>query len=625
MNATSTATVWSIQSELEGWLRRVLDAEGLPQVDDLSLTPPQRAEHGDWTTNVALCIAAQRAEVLAQDPESPLAQLTNPRAVAEYLVQALQRDMLTSVKKIEVAGPGFINFFVDESVTNTSVSLLAQGVWSQLIPQFGEQQLAIVEYSSPNIAKPFSIGHLRSTIIGDVIARLLTATGYDVRRDNHLGDWGTQFGKLMYAITTWGDETAIAQSPRPIKELVELYVRFHTEAEEHPELEDAGRAWFKRLEEGDSEACRLWQQCIEWSWKEFEAIYERLGVTFTENDGRGYGESFFEDKMDVVIDELQSKNLLTESEGAQLVFFPNDELPPLMILQRSGSTLYATRDLATDRWRLFEKYGRDALIINEVGAEQSLYFKQIFAIESMLGWTKPGQRVHVGHGLYRFQDRKMSTRKGNIIWLEDVLVEAEKRAFYLTSSKHQIDFETNTVVTLNTVKPQHTRKLSEISNNAEKIAIGAIKWNDLKRSAHLDITFDWDELLSMDGNSGPYMQYSYVRTVSLLQKAREALGAAPEFSLDDLAQFAWNDAEQALIRQLLHYPLAVEQAARQYAPHVVCTQLYQVAQAFNTFYAHSPVVQDDSVQMARVALVQATQQVLGHGLELLGIERIERM
>lgn len=598
MNTTTPATLWSIQSHLESWLRRVLNQHGLPQVDDLGWSPPQRAEHGDWTTNVALRFAALRDEAVEANPDSVLAQHSNPRAVANFLADALMAAPLDSVARVDVAGPGFLNVTLNTSVYEQTLESLVQAQWQQILPQVGQNRVAVVEYSSPNIAKPFTIGHLRSTIIGDVVANLLVSVGYDVRRDNHLGDWGTQFGKLMYAIKTWGDEEAITNSSRPIKELVDLYVRFHTEAETQPELEDEGRAWFKRLEDGDAEARRLWQKCIELSWKEFELIYNRLGVTFTENDGRGYGESYFENKMDVVIDALNTKNLLTESEGAQLVFFPEDALPPLMILQRSGSTLYATRDLATDYWRLFEQYGRDALIINEVGAEQELYFRQLFAIEQMLGWTSPEQRVHVGHGLYRFKDRKMSTRKGNVIWLEEVLDEALERAQKLSDTTSEPEI-------------------------AKAVSIGAIKWNDLKRSAHLDITFDWDELLSMDGNSGPYMQYTYVRTVSLLNKAREAHAA--EFAASDIDNRDWSESEQALLRQLGRYPIAVEQAAKQYAPHTLCTQLYAIAQAFNTFYAHSPVVQEGSVDAGRWYLVQATNAVLEHGLQLLGIERIQRM
>ncbi|MCD8484533.1 arginine--tRNA ligase [Candidatus Woesebacteria bacterium] len=444
------------------------------------------------------------------------------------------------------------------------------------------------------MAKPFTIGHLRSTIIGDAVANLLEATGWTVKRDNHLGDWGTQFGKQICAIKKWGDEEEIAQSERPVKKLVELYVKFHAEAEENPELVDEGRAWFKKLEDGDLEARRLWQKCIDWSWKEFNQIYEELGVRFTENDGRGYGESYFEDKMDVVVEELETKNLLTDSEGARLVFFPDDQYPPLMVIKKDGTTLYATRDLATDKFRL-QKYGADVRIINEVGAEQSLYFQQIFAIELMLGWVEPDQRVHVKHGMFRFKDGKMSTRKGNVIWLEDVLQEARERAQQLGDD------------------PEHAQTI------ASAVGIGALKWNDLKRSAHLDVVFDWDEMLSMEGNSGPYMQYTVVRGKSVLQKWQESGFTATATTEADITPEGLE-----ILRLLSRYGEAVERAAQEYAPHLLANALFEIAQSFNTFYNKHQIVAD-GVPQVRIDLVNATVAVLSHGLGLLGIETVDRM
>lgn len=475
-----------------------------------------------------------------------------------------------------------------------TLDTIQQGTVEALLPAYGTGQTAVVEYSSPNIAKPFTIGHLRSTIIGDAVANLLEATGWTVKRDNHLGDWGTQFGKQICAIKKWGDEEEIAQSERPVKKLVELYVKFHAEAEENPELVDEGRAWFKKLEDGDLEARRLWQKCIDWSWKEFNQIYEELGVRFTENDGRGYGESYFEDKMDVVVEELETKNLLTDSEGARLVFFPDDQYPPLMVIKKDGTTLYATRDLATDKFRL-QKYGADVRIINEVGAEQSLYFQQIFAIELMLGWVEPDQRVHVKHGMFRFKDGKMSTRKGNVIWLEDVLQEARERAQQLGDD------------------PEHAQTI------ASAVGIGALKWNDLKRSAHLDVVFDWDEMLSMEGNSGPYMQYTVVRGKSVLQKWQESGFTATATTEADITPEGLE-----ILRLLSRYGEAVERAAQEYAPHLLANALFEIAQSFNTFYNKHQIVAD-GVPQVRIDLVNATVAVLSHGLGLLGIETVDRM
>jgi len=441
---------------------------------------PDDPRHGDYATNVAL-VAAKK---LGKQPME--------------LGEELKKNFLalSFIERIEVVKPGFINFWISYK------ALLNE----KTIANIGKGKAVIVEYSSPNIAKPFTIGHLRSTIIGDAIANLLEATGWDVKRDNHIGDWGTQFGKQIYAIKHWGNEEEIEQSKQPVKLLVELYIKFHDEAEKNPQLEDEAREWFKKLEDGDPEARRLWQKCITWSWNEFDHIYTLLNVSFTENKGKGYGESFFEDKMSLVVDELKEKELLKEGEnGAKLVFFPNDELPPLMILKQDGASLYATRDLATDKFRL-DTYGKDVVIINEVGTEQSLYFKQLFKLEEMLGWVTKNQRIHVKHGLYRFKEGKMSTRKGNVIWLKDVLEEAGKRAFAI----------------MDEAKKQLQLSAYEQALLGLKVGIGAIKWSDLKRSAEQDITFDWDDMLTMQGNSGPYIQYTYARTQSVLRKDQTA-------------------------------------------------------------------------------------------------------
>jgi arginyl-tRNA synthetase len=366
---------------------------------------PTTPSHGDYYSPVALALAKIAGK--------------KPREIAEELKTAIGTHPLIS--KVDIAGPGFLNFWISDTYLSDLLSKIDQNFG---VLNLHQGKKVIVEYSSPNIAKPFTIGHLRSTIIGDAIANLLETTGYEVHRDNHVGDWGTQFGKQIAAIKRWGNEEVITKSDHPVKELVNLYVKFHSEAEKDPTLEDEGRRWFKKLEEGDLEAKRLWQLCIDTSWKEFDAIYHRLGITFTENDKRGFGESYFEDKMTSVLGELEkalgAKGLYKKNDGAKLVFFPDEKYPPLMIIKKDGATLYSTRDLATDKFRI-KIYGSDILIINEVGADQSLYFNQLFETEYLLGWVKPGQRVHVKHGMYRFKEGKMSTRKGNVIWLEDVL------------------------------------------------------------------------------------------------------------------------------------------------------------------------------------------------------------
>ncbi|PIP18441.1 MAG: arginine--tRNA ligase, partial [Parcubacteria group bacterium CG23_combo_of_CG06-09_8_20_14_all_35_6] len=420
----------------------------------------------------------------------------NSQEFAIFLTEKLRQDkrLTEIVSKIETIEPGFINFWLKKEILTDNLEEILKKKEKYGISRINNGKIAIVEYSSPNIAKPFTIGHLRSTIIGDAIASLLQATGWKVYRDNHLGDWGTQFGKMIYAIKAWGNEEEIAKSKNPVKDLVALYVKFHEQVENNPYLEDEARQWFKKLEDGNGEAKRLWQKCVDWSWLAFDKIYSKLGVVFSYEfeNGRGLGESFFENKIKAVIDELEEKKLLkTGEKGAKLVFFEKDKYPPAMILKKDGATLYHTRDLATDKYRL-EKYNPD-LIINEVGAEQTLYFQQLFEMEKLLGWYKDGQRVHIGHGLIKFKEGKMSTRKGNAIWMEEVLEEAQKKAIELGSRDAGL---------------------------ADIVSIGALKYNDLKREPKTEIVFNWEEILNMKGDSGPYLQYVYARCQSVLEKAK---------------------------------------------------------------------------------------------------------
>lgn len=540
-----------------------------------------------------------------------------------FLEKLKESSIIQSIEKVG----DFINLRVS---TKVLMSELAQIIQSEATYEFSENKAkkVIVEYSSPNIAKPFTIGHLRSTIIGNAIANLLEATDHTVYRDNHVGDWGTQFGKQIYAIKKWGDEEAIASSERPVKALVDLYVKFHEEAEIDPSLEDEAREWFMKLEAGDSEAKRLWKRCVDWSWTEFDSIYKKLNITFTENNGRGYGESYFEDKMAPIISELQEKGLLQDNEGAKLVYFSDEKVPPLMIVKRDGATLYSTRDLTTDKFRL-DTYGQDVTIINEVGAEQSLYFQQLFLVEEMAGWVKMNQRIHVKHGMYRFKEGKMSTRKGNAIWLEDVLEEAIRRARKLTSDETiNVDYESKDVVEQRSESNKKNRfdhKLSseEVDDISQKIGIGALKWNDLKRNIEQDVVFDWDEMLNMRGNSGPYIQYTYARCMSIKEKSSSS-------TKDSLTQLALGEAtteeELSLLRFLPHFPDVIESAAKTYSPHFVCTYLYELAQKFNVFYEKNPILKSEGEVLAlRLALVEATSLVLKKGLYLLGIDVVEKI
>jgi len=511
----------------------------------------------------------------------------NPREYAEEIKNKLlkNKDLNKFVEKIEVAGPGFINFYIKSDVLIGSLNNFD-------IPNIGKEKLAIVEYSSPNIAKPFGVGHLRSTVIGDVVANLMEAVGYKVMRDNHLGDWGTQFGKVICAIKKWGDIEKIEKSVNPVGELVELYVKFHEESEKDNTLEDEARNWFKRLEDGEVEARKIWQKCVDWSWVEFDKIYELLNIKFDKafNGGKGLGESFFESRMAGVIKELEDNKLLKIGEdGARLVFFKNNKYPPLMILKKDGSTLYSTRDLATDKYRL-EKYNPD-IVINEVGNEQSLYFKQLYEVEKILGWYKEGQRVHVGHGLFLMDGKKMSTRAGKTVKLEEVLNEAIEKANTLSKTKND--------------------KL------AKQVGIGAVKYFDLSHQPQSSISFNFEKMLSMEGNSGPYLQYTVARCSSIMTKSQI-------INLQSPKSYQLNTEEQSLLHKLAQYSEIVVMAAKNYSPNILCTYLYELAQKFNSFYNAHKIIGGENEEF-KLQLTKSTGLTLKAGLKLLGIEAPDRM
>jgi arginyl-tRNA synthetase len=547
----------------------------LEKILGFSLEATQNPDFGDYSSNIAL------------QGESPLKK-------AEDLVKKLESDKELSkfVDKIDVAGPGFINFWLKKDVLVDNLIQIGRDKEKYGNTDLGKGKLAIVEYSSPNIAKPFGVGHLRSTVIGAAIANLMEAAGWKVMRDNHLGDWGTQFGKMIYAIKTWGNEKEIKNAKSPVGELVKLYVKFHEASEKDESLEDAARSWFKKLEGGDSEARRIWQLCVDLSWVEFNRVYEMLGIKFDPdfNDGRGLGESFFEAKMGPVVEELERKKLLKVGEGgAKLVFFAKDKYPPAMILKKDGATLYHTRDLATDKYRK-EKYNPD-LIINEVGSEQSLYFQQLFEIEKILGWFKEGQRVHVGHGLFLMEGKKMSTRAGKTIKLEEVLEEAISRAKKLGNEK---------------------------AKEAEAVGIGAIKYFDLLHQPLTNINFDWDSMFALEGNSGPYLQYTVARTNSVIAKApKKQVALSTDYG-------SLNTEELSVLRKLTLFSEVIENAARTYSPNLLCNYIYDLAQKYNTFYNKHKIIGSEN-EGFRLMLTSGTGQVLKNGLKLLGIESPERM
>ena len=577
-----------IRDILEKSIKIALQSLNLDNAKNLviNLEHPEELSHGDYSCNIAMILAKQVSQ--------------NPRELAEKIVVEILKNKPIEVSKIEVAGPGFINFYLSPEffVFQTKEILDLDKKYGK--GNNGEGKRAIVEYSSPNIAKPFTIGHLRSTVIGDAIANILHFSGYKVVRDNHLGDWGTQFGKLIVAIKKWSSVPEIRKSETPIKDLVALYVRFHDEAKNESILEDEARTWFTKLERGNLEARKIWEVCVKISMKEFEKTYKRLGVKFD----TAYGESFFEDKMASVIEDVKKLGIAKESEGAYLVFFENEKYPPMMLLKTEDvstehrASTYALRDLAADKFRK-KKYGKDTIIINEVGMEQSLHFQQIIETEKLLGYVNGLDRVHVAHGFYRFPEGKMSTRKGNSIWLDEVLDEAIEKA-------REFNKET-----------------------AEIVGVGAIKFNDLKRESSRDIIFNWDEILNLKGDSGPYLQYSHARAKSILRKAKEEgiEFCTKIFGIKIKHNIKKNSKEITDLEKMLYrFPEVVERAGKEYSPHYIATYLIELASSFNNFYGKGKIVdKNDEDSSCKVALTEAFSIVLKNGLNLLGIQAPEKM
>ncbi len=541
------------------------------KVPGVLVEEPREKAHGDYATNVAMAIGEE-----------------DPIKIAEMIKSKIKSNI---IEKIEVVKPGFINFYLSQKTLTVELEKILKEKDEYGQSKTGKGKTIVIDYSGVNIAKPFSIGHLRSTIIGQAIYNLHKFLGYKVIGDNHIGDWGTQFGKLIYAIKEWGNEKEIAKEP--VKSLVALYVRFHEEAEKNPELEEEGRKWFKKLEQGDKEAKRLWKKCVQWSLKEFEKVYKLLGVKidFT------LGESFYEPMLKDVIEEAQRKGIAVKSKGAVIINYPNDALPPFMIEKSDGATLYSTRDLATIKYR--KKKFKPDKIIYEVGADQTLHFEQLFWAAELLGWGKREDYIHVVHGMTHLSTGRMRTRKGEIILLEDVLREAVKRSKKIVEEK--------------------SPDLKEKEKVAEIIGIGAVKYNDLSRHPSTNIIFDWERVLNLQGNSGPYLQYTYARAKSIIRKSGTSrIKVKGEFK---------EEKETQLLKQLRKFPEVIEQAAENYSPNLICNYLFTLSQDFNTFYELLSVLsaEDNDLKIMRLALVMATTQVIKNGLNLLGIEVLERM
>ncbi len=560
-------------------------------VESVNITHPAQLEHGDYSTNIAM--------ILARQAEQP------PRAMASTLIDLLRTEPYISdiVNEITLAGPGFINFYLkSETLWLEASRFLVMPDRHQDSP--GLNRRIMVEFSSPNIAKPFNVGHLRSTIIGDSLARIFAYMGYDVLRDNHLGDWGTQYGKLAYAVDNWGNWPVIERDP--IKELFRLYVRFHREEEMNPELAEAGRDYFKRLESKDPAVLATWQKLVKLSMAEFNHLYDLFAIDFDVQ----LGESFYEPMLADIIEECKSSGVARESEGALLVFFEDDPQlkdAPLMIRKSNHTSTYGTRDLAGIKYRMNE-FNLDHLII-EIGNEQQLYFKQIIKTAEMLGWVKPGQLTHVGHGLFMLPTGKMSTRRGETIWVTDLITELKQKAEEIVARRTDLS-------------------AAEQKEAVSKIAIGALKYNDLSQNRLGNVVFDKEKSLALDGNSAPYLQYTIARSKSVLR-------GATDVNFNDIDGLRWAAekrqtqlqlAEKEVVTLIAQFDEVVQDASIAMLPNTLTSYLFELGQKYNTFYQTCPILTSEAgVKEWRLGVVVMVINVLTVGLDLLGIKTVERM
>ncbi len=538
-------------------------------------SPPPNEDMGDWSVK---CF--------------PLAQKLNkiPDIIATELRNNIPSDPLIS--HVETIGP-YLNFYLDwKQASGMILSEINQKIEEDFKSFEGNGKTVVIDLSSPNIAKPFGIGHLRSTNIGSVIGRLFELKGYRIIRINHLGDWGTQFGKLIAAFKHWGDEAKLYENP--IRYLYDLYVRFHAEEEKNPGLEDEGRQWFKKLEDDDPEAVELWNHFRELSLEEFKTIYNMLGVTFESYTG----ESFYNSMLKDLIKELIEKGIAVESVGALIVDLSKYDMPPCLLRKKDGATLYATRDICAAQYR-FNKYKFDHMLY-VVGAPQALHFKQVFKVLELMGHEWAAACEHIPFGHIRFKDDSMSTRKGNIIFIDEVLNKATTLIEEIIKKKNP--------------------DLKNIKDTASKVGVGAILFGDLKTRRHKEVIFDWDEILNPNGETGPYVQYTYARFCSILRKAGEEVSDEVESSL--LIQ----PEEIGTLKCLGDFAESIDRAIESREPQVITDYLISLCAAANRFHKKCRVlVEDNNLRRARLSLVYTVKEVLAKGLAIIGIAAPEEM
>lgn len=513
-----------------------------------------------------------------------------PPVIAGEIADSIKSN--TYFEKVEQAG-GYVNFYTHKAtLAQETIKDVFEKKQSYGSSDIGKDKNVIVEFSSPNIAKPFHIGHIRSTVIGSSINRIYKFLGFNTIAINHLGDYGTQFGKLIVAFKRWGNAEEVQQNPIP--SLLKLYIQFHEEAEKEPNLEDEGRMWFKKLEEGDQEAVELWQWIRDVSLEEFNRVYNMLGVSFDSLAG----ESFYSDKMPRVLKMMEESNILEKSQGADIVNLEAHGLPPALIRKKDGSTLYITRDIAAAIYRK-ETYNFYKNIY-VVASQQNLHFEQWIKIIELMGYEWAQDCVHVPFGLVRLEEGTIATRKGRVVFLEDVLKKAVEKTKEIIKEKNP--------------------GIDNLDQIAEDVGVGAVVFQELSNNRIKDYTFSWDKVLNFEGETGPYVQYTYARASSVIRKADMVLDK------DINAALVTDDVTMEVIKAIQQFPEVVLDAQRKNEPSIITRHIIDIAQAFNRFYHDHPVlVEDEELKKARLAIVYIAKQTIEIGLNLIGIKAPEKM
>lgn len=557
-----------IAKELHAILYEHLSYE---QVEAL-IEVPNNTEHGDLAFPVFTLAKAFRKA---------------PNLIAEELVEQIDTTAFSQVASV---GP-YINFKLDrQKISDQIIKEVNQAGENYGSLDIGQEKNVTIDMSSPNIAKPMSMGHLRSTVIGNALSLILKKINYHTININHLGDWGTQFGKLIVAYQKWGDEAKVKADP--VNELVKLYVEFHERAEEDPSLDDEGRAAFKRLEEHDPEMIQLWTWFKDESLKEFDKVYKMLNVHFDHYTG----ESFYNDKMDEIVDLLEEKGLSEIDQGSLIVRLDEYDLPPALIKKSDGATLYITRDLATAYYRHRTYHFDQSLYV--VGNEQSNHFNQLKAVLEKMGNDWAQSMHHIPFGLITVGGKKLSTRKGKIILLEEVLNEAIRLASEQIEAKNP--------------------DLPNKEEVAHQVGVGAVVFHDLKNDRTNNFDFELEEVVQFEGETGPYVQYTHARIHSILSRYEQNIDLTAALSLTD--DYSWE-----LVKKLQAYPSTIVRAAERYEPSIISKYVIQLAQLFNRYYANVRILNDDEELNARMALLNAVATVIKDGLSLLGVAAPERM